>query len=446
MGKLLTDDSHGRQHRSRLGQLIADTNGPIRVATAYVTDGDLLASDRPTCLLVGVTAQDVACGATKTEPLKKIVESGVQVRYLPIGPRMHAKIYVFGSSAAVVTSANLTHNAFGSNIEIGVEVTGTEVSQLVHWFDRLWSTATPLTVEQLAKWQTSAKQLRQEYAALNKRASKALKLADDNSIVAAALNSDVQFYLCNTDRVEGTPTETGYYLEEAMHNRGFAAAWTPFKNRQQMKEVQPGDIVLMYAKAVGIIGIGRAVATCRILESGEPERLRDFKGEDNQEWRVPVEWLAWRESDPYVWKKSTPPTFRRVTQDTELRDGVTRHFAGASHNSVPWVATQDNEVVDHHQPVAPPKPRRPKETPHVERNVQSARGNKEVPETRNQQGHRIQAVMNNGLRTPEEIARVTGLSAKRVWNHVNYEIGKQRAELNSKGRVVVLRRPNYRTI
>lgn len=67
-----------------------------------------------------------------------------------------------------------------------------------------------------------------------------------------------------------------------------------------------------------------------------------------------------------------------------------------------------------------------------------------VPETRNQQGHRIQAVMNSGLFTPNEIAQKTGLSLKRVWNHVNYEVGKLRAEVNDNDQVVVLKRPRHR--
>ena len=53
--------------------------------------------------------------------------------------------------------------------------------------------------------------------------------------------------------------------------------------------------------------------------------------------------------------------------------------------------------------------------------------------------------MNTGQFTPDEIAAKTGLSLKRVWGHVNYEVGKLRAELNDKGQVIVLKPPSYRT-
>ena len=53
--------------------------------------------------------------------------------------------------------------------------------------------------------------------------------------------------------------------------------------------------------------------------------------------------------------------------------------------------------------------------------------------------------MNSGLYTPEEIVEKSLCSLKRVWNHVNYEIGKGRAELNDIGQVVVLQRLTRRS-
>jgi hypothetical protein len=112
-------------------------------------------------------------------------------------------------------------------------------------------------------------------------------------------------------------------------------------------------------------------------------------------------------------------------------------------------ATQSNEVVEAIEPATPPvvKPRKPRAElkPRPERKPRPANDDDEIPENRNQQGRRIQAVMNSGLFSPEQLAKETGLSLKRVWNHVNYEVGKQRAELNGEGRVVVLKRPSYRT-
>lgn len=60
-----------------------------------------------------------------------------------------------------------------------------------------------------------------------------------------------------------------------------------------MEQVEPGDAVLMFAKGVGIIGIGVATTQCETLSPNEPDRVRNFTYEENTtEWRVPVKWLA----------------------------------------------------------------------------------------------------------------------------------------------------------
>jgi hypothetical protein len=68
----------------------------------------------------------------------------------------------------------------------------------------------------------------------------------------------------------------------------------------------------------------------------------------------------------------------------------------------------------------------------------------EQTETRNQQGHRIQAAMTKTLLTVEQIAERVGLSATRVTEHVNWEISKGRSKFNGKKQVVVISQPKYR--
>jgi hypothetical protein len=101
-----------------------------------------------------------------------------------------------------------------------------------------------------------------------------------------------------------------------------------------------------------------------------------------------------------------------------------------------------NEVAQHSDPAPNPKPRKPSSL--AQRKPALSDDSETIPETKNQQGRRVQAVMNSGQFTPEEIAAKTGLSLRRVWGHVNYEIGKLRAELNGNGQVIVLKRPRYR--
>ena len=148
---ILEDGTPARQHRPRLAELLSTTTGIIRVATAYVTDRHLLSavSKRETRLLTSLAPMDVAPGATLLQTLDAPMGVGIKCRVLPQRPRLHAKVYLGGSSHPVVTSANLTGNAFDSNIEVGVTIAGSDTKRLSDWFDGLWDIATPLTTDDL---------------------------------------------------------------------------------------------------------------------------------------------------------------------------------------------------------------------------------------------------------------------------------------------------------
>ena len=116
-----------------------------------------------------------------------------------------------------------------------------------------------------------------------------------------------------------------------MHNRGYAAAWESFKFPSHMQRVEPGAVILMYAKGIGVIGIGQAQAKCEILKPKAAGRIYNSEQEDDTtEWRVPVRWFAWREDkDAYSWNAPNF-TFWSVT-DTKysgFREVVKRHFCG----------------------------------------------------------------------------------------------------------------------
>jgi len=86
----------------------------------------------------------------------------------------------------------------------------------------------------------------------------------------------------------------------------------------------------MYAKGVGILGIGQARGPHEVLQPGDPERLR--KG-GTPEWRIPVSWLAWEDddADAFIWN-SPNATFFEVSdlKYRSLRDDVERHFSERS--------------------------------------------------------------------------------------------------------------------
>ena len=66
-----------------------------------------------------------------------------------------------------------------------------------------------------------------------------------------------KFYFCNTDRKNSIPLGSAE-LEREMHGRGCAAAWEVFYYPGHMQRVKRGDAIFMFAKGVGIVGIGRA--------------------------------------------------------------------------------------------------------------------------------------------------------------------------------------------
>lgn len=336
---ILEDGSSHRWHRQRLDELLSCTDGPVWIASAYVTDRVLLRGirNRETRLLISLLPMDVASGATSLEAIGWMIRSGIECRVLPDRPRLHAKTYIFGSTKAVVTSANLTSNALESNLEVGVEVEGELVTHLRKWFDRLWQFAQPLTESQLLNLQSKTASLRREYMKLTK--SSASRFAEVvtppmNELLTDSLKhlftSANHFFICNSDRRQGARTTTGgFALEEGMHNRGLAAAWESFKFPSHMQEVEPGDAVFMFAKGVGIIGIGVATAPHEILLPHDPDRLRNFENEQNTiEWRVPVKWLQWTDEAGAYPYKSPNFTFWNITgaEYDDLRQAVRSHF------------------------------------------------------------------------------------------------------------------------
>jgi len=335
---ILEDGTPNHRHRQHLLQLLAESTGVIRIATAYVTERRFLstATDREVRLLTSLTPIDVASGATSLESLKALLQMGVQCRTLPPRPRLHAKVYIFGNSCGVVTSANLSSNGLDSNIEVGVETSCRKTGDLVVWFDQLWGLAVPVTVAQLSEMQRQTSALRHEFAKLKKRVNtesnptrtikKKTKFSDP---VQHLFETSTRFFVCNTDRRQGDRTPTGgFVLEEEMHNRGFATAWEDFKFPTHMEKVEPGNAIFMYAKGVGIIGVGVAEGSCERLNPNQRSRLKPVS--DAVEWRVPTRWLAWTDSDDAFPWKSSNRTFWDVSDSKykDFRDHVRTHFIG----------------------------------------------------------------------------------------------------------------------
>ncbi len=312
-------------HRSILEKLLAETKGIVRVASAYVTDKDLLLSSngKEIRLLFSLSKMDIVIGATSLECLQLLVQNGVKCRFLDAPPKFHAKVYIFDEEFAVVTSANLTQSALDKNIEVGVNLRRSAVSELISWFDDHWTSegSEPLTLQMISS-------LRDETATLRAKFKKLRRLAPPESRQGISQKGGPQikipfptaYFLCNTDR------RHNHEAEKLMRETEFAAAWEPFDYTEHVKKVKRDDLILMYANRVGIIAVGRAEGEYKILSPAEPDRIKQG---DTPEWRIPVKWLRWVHSkDACPWKPHSYKTFVDVSFDSYAarRKRVLTHF------------------------------------------------------------------------------------------------------------------------
>jgi hypothetical protein len=80
--------------------------------------------------LTSLNVESVLAGALNVEALDVLANVSASSEVVTL-PRLHAKIYVFDESSAVVGSANLTTSALDSNFEYGVALTNPSLVQQV---------------------------------------------------------------------------------------------------------------------------------------------------------------------------------------------------------------------------------------------------------------------------------------------------------------------------
>lgn len=90
-------------------------------------------------------------GVSDVEALQMLLDAGARIRGIQ---GLHAKLYLFGSSRVILTSANLTESALLRNKEFGFSSDAGEIAAASHkYFERLWRAAGKnVTPHQLAKW------------------------------------------------------------------------------------------------------------------------------------------------------------------------------------------------------------------------------------------------------------------------------------------------------
>ena len=94
---------------------------------------------------------DFADGVSDIEALRHVLNAGGQVRGIR---HLHAKLYLFGSSRAIITSANLTDSGLRLNREFGVVMENpAAIESCRAYFDELWRLgASDLQSHQIDDW------------------------------------------------------------------------------------------------------------------------------------------------------------------------------------------------------------------------------------------------------------------------------------------------------
>ncbi len=135
------------------GALKADSSH-VRIMSPFIKASviDRLLEQEPTKLQVitRFNLSDFAEGVSDLDALRQLTEAGAQVRGIK---HLHAKLYVFGSTRAVITSANLTSAGLNRNFELGMISEDVAIIRACqNYFDRLWTNAGTFQHQEIDDW------------------------------------------------------------------------------------------------------------------------------------------------------------------------------------------------------------------------------------------------------------------------------------------------------
>lgn len=127
----------------------------LRIISPFIKDRALarllVAKPNAVSAITRFNLSDFADGVSDIAALRRLLEYGATVRGIK---NLHAKMYLFGSQRAIITSANLSEAALNRNHEFGVISEDPDVIVACRqYFDGLWlHGGTDLTLPQLNIW------------------------------------------------------------------------------------------------------------------------------------------------------------------------------------------------------------------------------------------------------------------------------------------------------
>ncbi|MBS1676683.1 MAG: phospholipase D family protein [Actinobacteria bacterium] len=147
----LVDGGWWQELEAALGDDVAE----VRIASPFIKDGAVeklfSGSGSSVRVLTRFNLDNFRDGVSDTSALRRLIKRGAEVRGVK---RLHAKLYLFDSKQAVITSANMTEAGLRKNHELGVVAEGGAIpKRCASYFDQLWEGAGPnLTIPKLDEW------------------------------------------------------------------------------------------------------------------------------------------------------------------------------------------------------------------------------------------------------------------------------------------------------
>ncbi len=147
----LVDERWDRQFADALSEGADE----LRIICPFIKDGALKKllrrKPRKIRVITRFNLADFATGVSDINALQRLLDAGAAVRGVK---NLHAKLYLFGESRAIITSANLTEAAVERNHELGIVSDDADLMKNCHaYFDNLWQRAgSDLQEECLDSW------------------------------------------------------------------------------------------------------------------------------------------------------------------------------------------------------------------------------------------------------------------------------------------------------
>ena len=274
-----------------LSEAIRADSSEVRIVCPFIKKGALehLLSHRPgnVQVITRFNLADFAEGVSDIEALRLLLEAGADIRGIQ---NLHAKLYVFGTSRAIITSANLTKAALTRNHEFGMVADDAAVIAACRdYFDGLWRRAgADLSRDMLDSWEETVTR----YCAASGRPNRASGLDDFGAdselsaklpvslptVVANAEQAFVKFLGAGHNRVAISSYTT---IEEIEETRCHWAV--PYPANRRPGSVKDGAIMFIarLTKEPDIRIFGRAIALKHdpVRDNASPEdiALRPWK-------------------------------------------------------------------------------------------------------------------------------------------------------------------------